>query len=460
MKFLHGMWIASAVVVPSLALAAFGAGGCSSSSSNAKTPGSCASSDGGTGALPGNGFTTQAFTPPCDPGAGGILFSASGEVLSLGGFKFPPNGPVDTYMVDGWNFVLTEYLTVFDHITLWDNPNAVPTDQSQHGGVVAHVDGPWVADLHKGGPLSGKGGAGEQATPIAAIGAMDNGRAFDPATTYGFGFSTVAAPANGAKNVNLDSSQADDYAYMVQNGYSVLYVGTATWAGGAGNGLGPCTSTSAGSAGPGLDAGVAEGGSEAGLAASAGYDFTKLPPSFQFRMGFNTPTHYVNCQNGTDLSGMGVNGEAHPRGVQVKGNQSIVAQVTIHMDHPFWESFAENSPLHWDQIAAQYLGAPGVPVVHTEDMKGVSFLAFTDKGGTPLPWRNCSGGNYTPPGNGQMSFDPLTVPVDPSATDPSKALRDYYDYMRYTQATQGHLNSQGLCFIARQYPAPGGGSGR
>ncbi|MDP9035005.1 MAG: hypothetical protein M3O50_09365 [Myxococcota bacterium] len=441
---IRGLCLASAISFPSLSVCAFGVGGCSSSSSNAKPPGSCAGSDGGTGALAGNGFTTQAFTPPCDPGAGGVLFSASGEALSLGGFKFPPNGPMDTYMVDGWNFALTEYLTVFDHITLSDNPNAVPTDQSQHGGVVAHVDGPWVADLHKGGPLGGKGGAGEQATAIAAVTTMDNGRAFDPATAYAFGFSTVAAPAAGAKNVNLDSSQADDYAYMVQNGYSVLYVGTATWAGATGNALGPCTSTSATSTGT----------------AGASYDFTKLPASFQFRMGFSTPTDYVNCQNGTDLSGAGVNGEAHPRGVQVKGNQSVVAQLTIHMDHPFWESFAENSPLHWDQIAAQYLGAPGVPVVHTEDMKGVSFLAFTDKAGTPLPWRNCSGSNYAPPGNGQMSFDPLNVPVDPSATDPSKALRDYYDYMRYTQATQGHLNSQGLCFVSRQYPAPGVSSGK
>jgi hypothetical protein len=30
--------------------------------------------------------------------------------------------------------------------------------------------------------------------------------------------------------------------------------------------------------------------------------------------------------------------------------------------------------------------------------------------------------------------------------------------MRYTQSTQGHLNSQGLCYIDRQYPAPAGGS--
>jgi len=60
----------------------------------------------------------------------------------------------------------------------------------------------------------------------------------------------------------------------------------------------------------------------------------------------------------------------------------------------------------------------------------VSFLAFTDKAGTPLPWRNCSGAHYTPPGNGQMNFDPLMVPVDPNSTDARAALRDYFDYIR------------------------------
>lgn len=393
------------------------------------------------------GRALEAFSPPADPGPGGILVSASGEVLALTGFKFPPNDPAnDTYMVDGWNFTLDEYITVFDHVTLWDNPDMVPSDQSQHGGVVAHVDGPWVVDLHKGGPLTGKGGAGEEATPIVAIANKDDGSALDPATTYAFGFSTVAAPADyGAYNVNLDSAEADDFAYMVHGRYSVLYVGTATFVGAA------CTQSHAG---PRADAGLLDAGGT-GTFVDGGYDFTRLPQTLHFRMGFDTPTSYVNCQNGTDLAGPGLNGEDHPRGVQVQANQSVVAQVTIHMDHPFWESFAENSPLHWDQIAGQYVGVPAGTQVHTEDMKGVNFLAFTDRTGTPIPWRNCSGTAYTAPGGGQMNFDPLTVPVDPAATDPSRALRDYYDYIRYTQSTQGHLNSQGLCYIARQYPSPG-----
>ena len=74
---------------------------------------------------------------------------------------------------------------------------------------------------------------------------------------------------------------------------------------------------------------------------------------------------------------------------------------------------------------------------------------------------------YSPPGNGAMSFSTLSVPIRPRTgtctgtigqdytTANCPAIRDYYDFIRYTQSTQGHLNSQGLCFIDRQYPGAG-----
>jgi hypothetical protein len=165
---------------------------------------------------------------------------------------------------------------------------------------------------------------------------------------------------------------------------------------------------------------------------------------------------------------MPIAGEDYPRGVVASPSQSTIAQVTVHMDHPFWESFEEDTPVHWDPIAAQYVGMTN-PEVHTEDMIGVGFHPFFDRTGTPLPWRNCSGSNYTPPGSGQMFFSTLSVPIDPQGTctgaigadytaDHCPFIRDYFDYMRFTQSTQGHLNSQGLCFIDRRYPAPAGGS--
>jgi hypothetical protein len=425
--------------------------------------------DAGAGADGGQTFT-KAFQspPPGDPGAGAVYVTISGESNALTGYPFPPGDWTnDTYMFDGWQFVIHEYIVDVDKVTLWSNPNLSPTNQAMHGAQVAHLDGPFVVDLHKGGAVVGAGGAPEEATPLGVILAQnDNGNAsFDPTATYGFGFSTVQASYD-AYNVNLDGSELVDFDLMVRNGYSVFYSGTATWMGDK-SPYG-CTQTSAG-AGP--NAALVDGG-EFPTDVDGGYDFSRMPPSFTFKLGFSTPTDYVNCQN-TALQGTPNPDEDYPRGIQVSTSQSAIAQVTVHMDHPFWESFAEDTPVHWDQIAAQYIGVDagpaGVPEVHVEDMVGVPFYAFTDRTGTPLPWRNCSGSFYTPPGNGQMAFSTLSVPVNPQGTctgqpgadytkDNCPAIRDYYDFMRYTQSTQGHLNSQGLCFIDRQYAAPAGGS--
>jgi hypothetical protein len=440
--------------------------------------------DGGAGVsafttpITGDGGTVQAFAAlgPADPGAGGIYVTISGESNALTGYPFPPgNFTTDTYMVDGWEFHIEEYLVNVDHIRLWSDPDINPTNQGQVGMPIAHLDGPFVVDLHKGGAIIGQGGAPEEATPIGAITTQnDNGGGALVASgssppTYAFGFSTVQASYSGF-NVNLDPSEFADFDDMVEHGYSVMYVGTAQWLGN--QSTYGCTQTTAG-AGP--DAGIeTDAGPDAGDAgataanADGGYDFSKLPQSFTFHLGFSTPTNYVNCQNMT-MAGTPLAGEDYPRGIQVSPSQSVIAQVTIHMDHPFWESFAENSPVHWDQIAAQYVGASGTPEARIEDLVGVSFDGFTDKNGTPLPWRNCSGPNYTPPGDGQMNFSTLNVPQNPHGIctgvvgqdhtkDNCPAIRDYYDYIRYTQSTQGHLNSQGLCYIDRQYPAPAGGS--
>ena len=401
------------------------------------------------------GASAKSFSPPGDPGAGAVYVTISGESNAITGYPFPPGDWTnDTYLYDGWQFVIQEYIVNVDDVTLWANHDTSPTDQSLHGPAVAKLTGPFVVDLHKGGTIVGQGGAPEEATPLGSITSQNlNGNAaLDPTASYGFGFSTVAASYAGY-NVNLTPDEFADFALMVQNGYSVLYVGTATWV--VDNSPYGCTQTNAGS---GADAGApAADGGGASTYGDGGYDFSKMPATMTFRLGFSTPTNYVNCQN-MSRQGIPDPGEDYPRGIQVSPSQSTIAQVTVHMDHPFWESLAEDSPVHWDQIAAQYVGASGVPVARIEDMKGVPFYAFTDKTGTPLPWRNCSGAFYTPPGNGQMFFNPLSVPVNPAETDPSKALRDYYDFIRYSQSTQGHLNSQGLCYIARQYPAPPGGS--
>jgi hypothetical protein len=445
-----------------------------------------AGADGFTAAIVGSAGSLKPFpvNGPADPGAGAIYVTISGESNALTGYPFPPIGQftTGTYMFDGWEFQIEAYIVIIDHVVLWADPNLSSTNQSIHGPQVAHLDGPFVVDLHKPGILLGQAGYPEEATAIGVItNQNDNGgAAFDPTLTYGFGFSTIPAGAVAgytgkvagydAINVNLDPSEAADYAYMVEHGASVYYRGHAAFRGDDPSNPYTCTETNAGP-GPATDYVHVDGGPEAGVPTytpftrdgGGGYDFVGEPlAGMNFRFAFATPTNYVNCQNYTAM-GMGIGGEASPRGVQVSPSGSAIAQVTVHMDHPFWESFAEDTPVHWDQIAAQYVGvAPppdgGLIESHLEDFIGVSFHGFTDHEGTPIPWRNCSGPNYMPPGNGQMSFSTLNVPVNPRETDPTKAIRDYYDYIRYTQSTQGHLNSQGLCFIDRQYPAPPGGS--
>src|SRR5207253_3648896 len=135
-----------------------------------------------------------------------------GEVLALGGYAFPPASPGDPAFVDGWEIKFDHFYATFDHITMSANPDTSQSDQSQTGAVVAKVDGPWAVDLHKGGPLPGKGGAGEQAVAIAALANqnMNGNMPFDPTVRYAFGFDAIAATTM-ARNVNLDANDIVNY---------------------------------------------------------------------------------------------------------------------------------------------------------------------------------------------------------------------------------------------------------
>jgi hypothetical protein len=356
---------------------------------------------------------------------GPIQFTASGEVLALDGYSFPPATKDDARFVDGWEIHFMKVLVVFDKVTLSENPDTSPSDQSQTGKVVAEIDGPWAIDLHQPGPLTGKGGGDEKAYPIEPIANQNrNGNAaFDPTVRYAFGFDSVAATAS-AKLLQI-AADDPDYAMMVQNGWNVLYVGTATWQGGA----------SCFSSGP------------------ASYDFSAIPQKVTFRFGFATPTTYSNCQNPDNDPAKGLGDEKHERGVQTKENTTTVAQVTFHTDHPFWASFVHDSPAHFDQLAAlAKKQADNTYLVTLEDTRGIDYQAFKDANGNPLPWRICDG-SMPPNTNTQMGFDSLTIKENP-AGDPASVMRDYRDYMRYNQSTQGHLNSDGLCYVARHYLSP------
>jgi hypothetical protein len=354
---------------------------------------------------------------------GSVQVTTSGEVLALGGYPFPPRGAGDPAFVDGWEVRLEEVLVTLDHFTLSENPDKSPTDQSQTDRPVARADGPWAVDLHHAGPLLGKGGTGDRAWPLATLRNqnLNGGADFVETERYAFGFDVVVA-APEATPVNLGVAARRDYAEMVKNGWTVLYVGTATWQGG------DCTSN------------------------DPGYDFGKLPNVVAFRLAFASPTTYSNCQNPDNDPATALGSEEHQRGVQIKASALTIVQATVHTDHPFRQS-VHDAPLHFDQLAARARNLAGVWTVTLEDLKGADFTAFQDGAGQALPWRSCLP-SFAPPDQAPaMHFDAVGIPYDPLGK-PTEVLRDYRDFITYSQSTQGHLNSDGLCFVERHYPSP------
>ena len=365
-------------------------------------------------------------TTPNSSGGGTIQVTASGEALALDGYAFPPASKDDVVFVDGWELRFDEVLVTVDKLTLSENPDRSPSDQAQTEGIVATVEGPWAIDLHRGGPFAGKGGSGEQAVLLTEILSQNkNGnQPFDATKRYAFGYDVVAASAR-AKRVAIEGAASADYDEMIAKGLTVLYVGTATF---KGTGCNPASD-------PVLDA---------------------LPKVVRFRLGFKAPTSYVNCQNPDNDPASAFSGEEHQRGILVKANTKVTAQVTFHTEHPFWESFEHDSPPHFDPIAA--LATPGADgasaTVTMDDLAGVDPASFKTKAGRPIVWRSCVDAElYALPTTNPMGFDTKGVPVNPGGS-PETSIRDYRDYVTYNQSTEGHLNADGLCFVKRNYPSP------
>jgi hypothetical protein len=376
-----------------------------------------------------DGYALQPFCAPSDPGKGNIWFAASGEALALTGYAFPPASGGDAAFVDGWDVKFTRLLTTLDKITLSANPDYQVGSQQQTGPLLAEADGPWAVDLSRSDPayLAGKGGVGEEAVPIAALNSQNEngGDAFaTDGTRYAFGFELVAA-SDQAQNVNLDPDALADYQSMVSSGCAVLYVGTATFKGD-----------------PTFDGCVTD--------ASKSW-----PKTLNFQLCFKSPTTYLNCQNPDNDPAAPFASEEHQRGIAFLSSSSVVGQVTVHTDHPFWDSVLHDSPAHFDQFAARVANQPDGSTVTLDDTRGVDYTAYTDSAGKALDWRYC----IEPPTDvhakftGPMRFDPQSVPHAPGS-DAATGLRDYYDFATYDQSTQGHLNSDGLCYAQRNYPSP------
>jgi hypothetical protein len=337
----------------------------------------------------------------------------TGEEFAQTGYAFPPAPGQEVSFRDGWELKYDRVLVTLGAIALSENPDTSPTDPSQTGDVVAQLDGSFAVDLVAGGSFP------NAAAGLGVLTAQNKkgGAPFDSTSRYAFSYALVKADA-AAQQVNLDAAAQAAYATMVAAGYAAWMEGTATFKGTA------CRATT--------------------VAGQAAYDFARLPRVVRFKFGWSIPTTFKNCLNpsiGTDV-----------RGVQVKDNVAVDEAITFHLDHPFWEALTEDAPLRWDAIAARKsvaaAPAPAAVDVTEADLKGVDFLAFRDAQGLPMPTRFCGTAQAGEPTAGQLRYDPTTVPVG------AAGLKDLYDYMQYNASTFGHLNADGLCFPARNFPAP------
>jgi len=395
----------------------------SSSSSNPNQNSKC---------QPGSGNTLNAS---CDPGftqnapnkPGSIQVTFSGETLGVDGLPFPPGDPnADPFFVDGWRISFDEILVVLGNFRLAPGATQSP-DQSVVGTPVVTMPGPYVVDMHKPSGFTGKDGT-EPAGGIFKWDADDSGKAFDNNTRYSFSYDVMKA-VYPATQVNLDSSQFADYATMVQKGWSKLYRGTATYNG---------------------NNAYDDPGNPNNAAAKAA--FAALPATVHFMFGWDDHGSLINCDN-PDFG----KGQAN-RGIHPNSNVAVIAQVTLHVDHAFWDILKqEGAYLRFDPIAAW---APaGTTAANPFDIGtlGHKPLASTFANGTPLPDR----GPFQSTGSAKPTdqTNPHQVSLDLNGV-PAQNVPGLANFMAFSAQSQMHLNADGLCYVKGQsasdpYYSPG-----
>ena len=387
---------------------------CSSSSSNHNQNPNCP---------PGTATTLNAS---CDPGftqnapnrPGSIEVTFSGETLGQDGLTFPQGPPpagATPFFADGWTVTFDEILIVLGHFRLAPGATQSP-DQRVLSTPVATMAGPYVVDMHKPAGFTGKDGT-EPAGGIFKWDTDDAGNSFDTNTRYSFSYDVMKA-VYPATQVNLDSSQFADYSLMVQRGWSKLYRGTARYAG---------------------NTAYDDPSNPNNAAAKAA--FAALPQTVHFMFGWDDHGSLVNCDN----PDFGPGGQAN-RGVQPTNNGAVIGQVTLHVDHAFWDLVKkEGALLRFDPIAAW---APAsTTAVNPFDIRalGSKPLAATFADGTPLPDRAPFQVTAVP----TDQTNPHQVSLDLNGV-PAPNLPGIANFMAFSAQSQMHLNADGLCYVVGQ----------
>jgi len=357
------------------------------------------------------------------PNTIGVTFS--GETLGIAGLPFCPANQGDPYFVDGWNMSFSEYIFVVANVRLNANPLENQTWPDM-GPQVAIKPGPYVIDAHRAGGFIGKDGV-EPASGLFLWTQLDNGQSFDTSVRYAFSYDVVTA-SYPATSVNLSETEFGDYALMVQNGWSKLIRGTATYVG---------TGTYANPIDPN--------------AAQAQALFAALPVTVNFAFGWNDATQMLNCVN---YDWNASEDSLADRGVETNPDGTYIAQITEHTDHTFWDKLRqEGANLRFDPIAAFAPTDGGTFWVNNSVQKLQT--TFAD-GTTPLPDRapfqlqpNCPNAAPINQSTNDETGDGLQVILNVNGT--SGLTNAMNVFMAFSAQSQSHLNAQGLCYVVGQH---------
>ena len=311
------MWFSIRLSLWSVLILAAACGGSSNTNPNAGFDPNCTPASGNTLNTSCNpGFTQQSPNKP-----GSIQVTFSGELLGeSNGLTFDPSvSNLATQFVDGWSMQFDELLVVIGNFRL--SPGATQyAAQNTLNPTVATKAGPYVVDMHNP-PHSFTAAAGEPAGALFKWDTQDNGQAFDTSVRYAFSYDTFQAKYPVA-NVNLTAAQQADYDLMVQNGWSKLYRGTATFVGNPSAGTYPNKAK-----------------------------FDAMPQTVKFFFGFNDATSYINCVN-PDNAGATGGDDLAARGVQPSPTGDRIAYLHSGCAASYFDNSLEVKDLTTDAVVS------------------------------------------------------------------------------------------------------------
>ena len=359
--------------------------------------------------------------------------TVSGETLGENGLPWIPVNQGDPQFVDGWTVTFEKYIEVVGNIRL--SPSALEySNWDQLNPIVAHKAGPWVIDVHQLATDGSDGLVGadgqEPAGRLFNFYNQDDGKPFDPSVLYAFSYDTVQA-SSADINVNLTTDDEAVHETMIANHWNKYIEGRAVY---------EATGTYPNAA------------IEAKFEAMAGgvYDTTMglytTRPQVHFVFGWDDHTSMINCVN--PFNGNMDEANLANRGIQPDTNGSVLAQVTMHTDHVFWDKLKqEGTPLRMDYIAA-WAGSDTNSTPLDLGTLADKPLATTFSDGTPLPDRapslmNPAGAFTTDQAN------PAQVTLDLNGVTATN-ISGLSAFMAFSAQSQTHLNANGLCYIVGQ----------